>query len=113
MSARSEFGNAVSGISSLAAERSVEDLTDFAVAAAKRRVTAILLTDQWLSPAARVAKFTLPARVSVPSAWDSSAALLAIIESLIADVMAQRWTESRKRMTLVEGLRGRPPDKES
>ncbi len=34
------------------------DLTDFAVAAAKRRVTAILLTDQWLSPAARVAKFT-------------------------------------------------------
>ncbi len=86
------------------------DLTDFAVAAAKRRVTTILLTDQWLSPAARVAKYTLPARVTVPSAWDSTAALLAVIESLIADAMAHRWTESRKRMTLVEGLRsgGRP-----
>ena len=85
------------------------DLTDFAVAAAKRHVTTILLTDQWLSPAARVAKFTLPARVSVPSAWDSSSALLAIIEALIADVMSRRWSESRKRMTQLEGLRGRTP----
>lgn len=82
------------------------DLTDFAVAAAKRRVTTILLTDQWLSPAARVARHTLPARVSVPSAWDSNAALLAIIEALIADVMARRWTQSRERMALIERLRG-------
>ncbi len=83
------------------------DLTDFAAAAAKQRVTTILLTDQWLSPAARVARHVLPARIAVPSAWDSSAALLAIIEALIADVMSRRWSESRKRMTLVEGLRGR------
>jgi DNA-binding MurR/RpiR family transcriptional regulator len=82
------------------------DLTDFAAAAARQRVTTILLTDQWLSPAARVARHVLPARIAVPSAWDSSAALLAIMEALIADVMARRWSESRKRMTLVEGLRG-------
>jgi DNA-binding MurR/RpiR family transcriptional regulator len=83
------------------------DLADFAAAASKQRVTTILLTDQWLSPAARVARHILPARVAVPSAWDSSAALLAIIEALIADVMSRRWNESRRRMTLVEGLRGR------
>lgn len=81
------------------------DLTDFAAAAAKQRVTTILLTDQWLSPAARVAQHILPARIAVPSAWDSSSALLAIMEALIADVMSRRWNESRKRMTLVEGLR--------
>jgi hypothetical protein len=28
------------------------------------------------------------------------------MEALIADVMSRRWNESRKRMTLVEGLRG-------
>lgn len=84
------------------------DLTDFAAAAAKQRVTTILLTDQWLSPAARVAQHILPARIAVPSAWDSSAALLAIMEALIADVMSRRWSESRKRMTMIEGLRGPP-----
>ena len=82
------------------------DLADLAAAATKRRVTTILLTDQWLSPIARTAKYVLPARVAVPSAWDSNAALLAIVEALIANVTARRWTESRKRMTLVEGLRG-------
>ena len=81
------------------------DLRDLAAAAAKRKVTTIVLTDQWLSPAARFARHVLPARVSVPSAWDSNAALLAVIEALIADVMTRRWGESRERMAAIEGLR--------
>lgn len=82
------------------------DLRDLAVAADRRRVTTIVLTDQWLSPAARLARHVLPARVAVPSAWDSNAALLAVIEALIADVMTRRWGESRERMAAIEGLRG-------
>jgi len=81
------------------------DLRRLAEAAAKRRVTTIVLTDQWLSPAARSARHVLPARVSVPSAWDSNAALLAVIEVLIADVMQRRWGESRERMAAIEALR--------
>jgi DNA-binding MurR/RpiR family transcriptional regulator len=81
------------------------DLRDLAKAAARRKVTTIVLTDQWLSPAARFARHTLPARVSVPSAWDSNAALLAVIEALIADVMQLRWGESRERMAAIEALR--------
>lgn len=81
------------------------DLRDLAEAAARRKVTTIVLTDQWLSPAARFAKYVLPARVSVPSAWDSNAALLAVIEALIADVMQLRWGESRERMAAIEALR--------
>ncbi len=81
------------------------DLGQLAEAAAKRRVTTIVLTDQWLSPAARSARHVLPARVSVPSAWDSNAALLAVIEVLIADVMQRRWGESRERMAAIEALR--------
>lgn len=83
------------------------DLRELAEAASRRRATTIVLTDQWLSPAARFARHVLPARVAVPSAWDSNAALLAVIEALIADVMTRRWGESRKRMAAIEGLRGK------
>lgn len=83
-----------------------DDLVDLAVEAAKRRVTTLLLTDQWLSPVARSARHVLSARVSVPSAWDSSVALLALIEALIAEVTARRGPESRARMAAIESLRG-------
>jgi DNA-binding MurR/RpiR family transcriptional regulator len=82
-----------------------KDLRDLAEAASRRKVTTVVLTDQWLSPAARFASHVLPARVSVPSAWDSNAALLAVIEALIADVMTRRWGESRARMAAIEGMR--------
>ena len=78
---------------------------DLAEAASQRKVTTIVLTDQWLSPSARFARHVLPARISVPSAWDSNAALLAVIEALIADVMTRRWGESRTRMAAIEGMR--------
>jgi DNA-binding MurR/RpiR family transcriptional regulator len=89
------------------------DLRDLAEAAAKQRVTTIVLTDQWLSPAARLAKHVLPARVAVPSAWDSNAALLAVIEALIAEVMQRRWGESRERLAAIEALRAKSDSDET
>ena len=83
-----------------------DDLVDLAGEAGKRRVTTILLTDQWLSPVARTARHVLPARVAVPSAWDSNVALLALIEALIAEVTARRGAESRSRMAAIKSLRG-------
>ena len=83
-----------------------DDLVELAAEAAKRRVTTILLTDQWLSPVARNARHILPARVAVPSAWDSNVALLAVIEALIAEVTARRGAKSRARMAAIEALRG-------
>ena len=82
------------------------NLCELAEAAAKRHVTIVLLTDQWLSPVAQKAKLVLPARIAVPSAWDSSAALMAIVEVLIAGVTRRRLEESRKRMADLEELRG-------
>ena len=55
----------------------------------------MLITDQWLSPIARIRPHVLPARIQVPSAWDSSAALLAVAEALIAAVTAQNWPRCR------------------
>lgn len=84
-----------------------DDLVALAAEAAKRRVAVVLLTDQWLSPVARHARHVLPARVAAPSAWDSSVALLALMEALIADVTSRRGAEARSRMAAIETLRGR------
>lgn len=82
-----------------------DDLVRLAEAAAERQATVILLTDQWLSPAARFAAHVLPARISVPSAWDSGAALMTLVEALIAAVTAADAERSRQRIAALEGLR--------
>jgi DNA-binding MurR/RpiR family transcriptional regulator len=82
-----------------------DDLVVLAKAAAKRQAAIVLLTDQWLSPIARIALHVLPARVQVPSAWDSSAALLAVAEALIAAVTTRNWPSVKSRVGALETLR--------
>ncbi|MDZ4812862.1 MAG: MurR/RpiR family transcriptional regulator [Pseudomonadota bacterium] len=73
--------------------------------AAAKQVRVLLITDQWLSPIAKVAKHVLPARVVVPSVWDSSAALMAICEALLAAVTRDNWDYAQKRIRDLERLR--------
>lgn len=82
-----------------------DDLVALAKAAAERQAAIVLLTDQWLSPIARIALHVLPARVQVPSAWDSSAALLAVAEALIAAVTTRNWPSVKSRIGALEMLR--------
>jgi DNA-binding MurR/RpiR family transcriptional regulator len=82
-----------------------EDLVAFAKAAAERQTSVVLLTDQWLSPIARIAQHVLPARIQVPSPWDSSAALVAVAEALIAAVTSRTWPLSQERIKALERLR--------
>jgi DNA-binding MurR/RpiR family transcriptional regulator len=85
-----------------------DDLFELARAAAERQAVVVLLTDQWLSPIARIAANVLPARIQVPSAWDSNAALLAIGEALIAAVTAGSWPAVSARINALERLRPKP-----
>lgn len=85
-------------------------LMRLAQAATARQVQVILLTDQWLSPIARVATHVLSARVAVPSVWDSSAALMALSEALLAEVSRQGWEKSRRRIRELEDMRERLDD---
>lgn len=80
-------------------------LLRLAQAAAARQVRVILFTDQWLSPIMRVANQVLAARVSVPSIWDSSAALMALSEAVLADVARSGWDKSRTRIRELEDMR--------
>lgn len=82
-----------------------DDIGRLAEAAARRGVTVILMTDQWLSPIARSAKHILSARVAVPSRWDSLTAMLALVEVLLAAVTDRQWDETAKRLAAIDDLR--------
>lgn len=81
-------------------------LARIAAAAASRKARILLITDQWLSPIARVARHVLTARVQVPSIWDSNAALMAISEALLAAVTQATWESGQPRMRELERMRG-------
>lgn len=64
----------------------------------------VLMTDPWVSPIASHAQFRFSAQVEVPSAWDSTVALLVLVETLLAAVQERCWPQTRDRMTRVEAL---------
>lgn len=82
-----------------------DDLAELARAASQRGATVTLFTDQWLSPISRVARHVLPARVVVPSIWDSSAGLLLLIEALLSAIAANLGSTARNRLSAIERLR--------
>lgn len=84
-------------------------LLRLAQAASKRQAKVVLVTDQWLSPISRLATHVLPARIAVPSVWDSSVALMAIAEALLAETTEQEWEYGQKRMRELESVRGTAP----
>ena len=85
-----------------------DDVVLLAQEAAERGATIVLFTDQWLSPIARVARHVISARTAVPSNWDSNAAILAVVEALIAAATKSLWELSRARMEALEVLRKSP-----
>lgn len=82
-----------------------ESLLRLAEAAARRGAQIVLVTDQWLSPIARHARTVIAGRTAVPSAWDSSASLFLVAETLIAEVTRTLETGSARRMREIEALR--------
>jgi DNA-binding MurR/RpiR family transcriptional regulator len=88
-----------------------ESLLAFAQKADSLGVTIVLFTDQWLSPVARVAKHAVACRTAAPSAWDSSAALLTLIEALVAQLTAEGGAKTAKRIGSLEAFRRDGPVK--
>ena len=82
-----------------------ESLLRFAEKAHQRGVQIVLFTDQWLSPIARFARHVIAGRTAVPSPWDSSAALFAAMETLIAAVTRRLEADSARRLRDMEDLR--------
>jgi DNA-binding MurR/RpiR family transcriptional regulator len=82
-----------------------EDVIRFGQEAVRRGARLILITDEWLSPLAAVARQVLAVRTAVNSHWDSFAPISAVIEALIAQLSSNRWPEVKQRIEELEAIR--------
>lgn len=67
----------------------------------------ILITDRWVSPAASHARYTFCCHVEAPSAWDSNAVLMVLVETLLAAVQNATWAGTEPRLRRLEELDAR------
>ncbi len=72
--------------------------------AAERGCSVVLFTDQWGSPIGKSADYTFNALVEAPSSWDSSIAILLIVEALIAEVQTARSDAAKGRIEELESM---------
>jgi DNA-binding MurR/RpiR family transcriptional regulator len=72
--------------------------------AAEKSMVNILFTDQWGSPIAQHAAHRFNCRIEAPSAWDSVAVILVVIETMVAQIQAASWTTTHKRMEELETI---------
>ncbi|PRY22538.1 RpiR family transcriptional regulator [Aliiruegeria haliotis] len=75
-----------------------------ATLARERGCRIVLFTDQWGSPVTKVAHYVFHALVEVPSSWDSTIAIMLVLEALIAEVQRSGWDESRKRIEELDSM---------
>jgi DNA-binding MurR/RpiR family transcriptional regulator len=64
----------------------------------------ILFTDQWRSPVHQLAEICLSCRIIGPSAWDSAATTMLLLETMISSVQNLRWDETKQRMEALEEM---------
>ena len=69
---------------------------------AHQKLEIVLFTDPWRSPIHRIASHTLSGRIAVPSAWDSNATLMLLVECVIASVQEMSWETVKDRTDALE-----------
>jgi DNA-binding MurR/RpiR family transcriptional regulator len=79
-------------------------LEKLACLASDRGAKVVLFTDQWGSPITRTADYAFNSLVEAPSSWDSTIAIMLIVEALIAEVQTTRWEESKERIEDLESM---------
>ena len=72
--------------------------------ARERGARIILFTDQWRSPVSKIADHTFALHITAPSAWDSMAAIMLLVETMISAVVTQTWDGTRHRMQTLEEM---------
>jgi len=78
------------------------EMLDTAKLMRDRRAFVVLITDEWISPAARFAKVVLPCRVSIDRTWDANTAMFALVEALIARTTELAWPTASQRISANE-----------
>ena len=78
-------------------------LLEVARTLSQRKAHIVLITDEWLSPIARHARYCLPCRTETGRTWDANAALLGVVEAMIARLTELDWASASKRIGALEG----------
>ncbi|MGV9774951.1 MurR/RpiR family transcriptional regulator [Streptosporangium sp. NPDC003464] len=82
------------------------DVVEFTRRVHDRGAKVVLFTDPWLSPAAEAADLVIPVRVEAPSPFDSLVPALALVETVVAGVMARLGKEGEERLRQCEEIVG-------
>lgn len=85
-------------------EQSVLQLVEMA---REQGAEVVLVTDRWVSPAAAHAQHLFPCHIEAPSAWDSVAAPVILVEAFLAAVQQRNWAATSERLTRMESLYAR------
>jgi DNA-binding MurR/RpiR family transcriptional regulator len=64
----------------------------------------VLFTDQWRSPIHQFAEISFSSRIVVPSAWDSAATTLLLVETMISSVQDLNWDDTKDRIEKLEDM---------
>jgi DNA-binding MurR/RpiR family transcriptional regulator len=78
--------------------------------AASQGATVILITDPWLSPIAEVAAHVLTVGIAISSPFDTGVTGIALVEALLAGVLARQGQQARDRMQRLEDKAGEVRD---
>ncbi|KXF78232.1 RpiR family transcriptional regulator [Paramesorhizobium deserti] len=73
--------------------------------AEKPGATIIVITDKWMSPAARSADHIVALPIDAGTAWDTVASAMALVEALIVRVSETDWEATQKRINDWDGIR--------
>ena len=84
-----------------------DDVVRFSQEAAALGADIVLFTDHWLSPIAAAARHVFALRTTLPSSWESFAALSALTEVMVARPQELNWGDASQRMEQLEKIRNR------
>jgi DNA-binding MurR/RpiR family transcriptional regulator len=84
--------------------RYTPDVARIATTASRRGATVLLLTDVLMSPIASIAHVVLPTRVDAPSPYDTTVALLVVLEALATAVVSRLGEAGAARLRAWEAM---------
>lgn len=86
-------------------------LADLAAQARGRRAQIVVITDPWISPAAKGAAELVAAPIDSGTLWDSYSAAFALIEALLVALAERDWDGTRARIEAWDALRDAPMER--
>lgn len=84
------------------------NLAELAAQARARKARTIVITDQWISPAAKGATELVSVPIDSGSLWDSYAPAFALMEALLVALAERDWEATRARIEAWDALREGP-----